>query len=113
MIMRLYKVLLISILINAGNLFSSDWVNLGVSSPSKPIWDVEVISDNDIEINFQLGGYSLETLQNGKKRISFPGGVSILQEGAPNLPRMARSIIIPDIANMELSISKAESGMEP
>jgi len=108
MAMRLYKVLLISIIAIAGNLFSSDWVSLGVSSPSKPIWDVEVISDNDIEINFQLGGYSLETLQNGKKRISFPGGVSILEEGAPSLPRMARSIIIPDIANMELSISKAE-----
>ena len=58
MAMRLCKVLLIGIIAVAGNLFSSDWVDLGVSSPSKPIWDVEVISDNDIEINFQLGGYS-------------------------------------------------------
>ncbi|MFL2982776.1 MAG: C25 family cysteine peptidase [Candidatus Neomarinimicrobiota bacterium] len=106
--MKLYKASFISTLAITVNLFASDWVDLGISRPSEPIWDVEVISDNDIEIYYQLQGYKREILQNGKSRISFPGGVPILKEGSPNLPRMARSIIIPDIANMELSLLETE-----
>ena len=107
-IMRSYNILLIAIFILTVNLFASGWVDLGATRPSEPTWDVNVVSENDIGISFQLQGYSNELLQNGKNRISFPGGVPILEQGAPNLPRMARSIIIPDIAHMELSILETE-----
>ncbi len=106
--MRSHKIISFLLSALAVNLFASEWVDLGVSRPTEPVWNVNVISDNNIEISFQLQGYDLETLQSENNRISFPGGVPILNEGAPNLPRMARSIIIPDLAHMELSVTETE-----
>ena len=85
-------------------LSAKEWVDMGEPRPLQPVWDVNIISENNIEISFELGGYHHELLENGKNHISFPGGVPILERGAPEMPRMARSIIIPDLANMELSV---------
>ena len=89
-------------------LTASEWVDLGDVRPSQPIWDVNSISESNIEITFGLGGYNQELLDNGKTRVSFPGGVPILERGAPEMSRMARSIIIPDLANMELSVTSSD-----
>ena len=87
---------------------ASEWVDMGGPRPVQPTWNVNSISESNIEISFELNGYHHELLENGKNRISFPGGVPILERGAPEMPRMARSIIIPDLANMELSIISSE-----
>ncbi len=87
---------------------ASEWVDMGGPRPSQPTWNVNSISESNIEVSFELNGYYNELLENGKNRISFPGGVPILERGAPEMPRMARSIIIPDLANMELSIISSE-----
>ena len=87
---------------------ASEWVDTGGPRPVQPTWNVNSISESNIEISFELNGYHHELLENGKNRISFPGGVPILERGAPEMPRMARSIIIPDLANMELSIISSE-----
>ena len=87
---------------------ASEWVDMGGPRPSQPTWNVNSISESNIEISIELNGYHHEILENGKNRISFPGGVPILERGAPEMPRMARSIIIPDLANMELSIISSE-----
>ena len=89
-------------------LFARQWVETGASRPSEPVWDVNSISDRYLEISFDVGGYFIEQLPNGKNRITFPGSVPILESGAPELPRMARSIIIPDLAHMELSVLETE-----
>ena len=89
-------------------LFARQWVETGTSRPSEPVWDVNSISDRHLEISFDVGGYFIEQLPNGKNRITFPGSVPILESGAPELPRMARSIIIPDLAHMELSVLETE-----
>ncbi len=102
--MKLVKKLFIVIPCLLAGLTASEWVDLGDVRPSQPIWDVNSISESNIEINFELGGYYQELLDNGKTRVSFPGGVPILERGAPEMSRMARSIIIPDLANMELSV---------
>ena len=102
--MKLVKKLFIMIPCLLAGLTASEWVDLGDVRPSQPIWDVNSISESNIEINFELGGYYQELLDNGKTRVSFPGGVPILERGAPEMSRMARSIIIPDLANMELSV---------
>ena len=87
---------------------ASEWVDMGGPRPSQPTWNVNSISESNIEVSFELNGYYNELLENGKNRISFPGGVPILERGAPEMPRMARSIIIPDLANMQLSIISSE-----
>ena len=89
-------------------LLAREWVETGTSRPSEPVWDVNTISDNQLEISFDLGGYFVEDLANGKNKISFPGGVPNLEAGTPDLPKMAQSIIIPDLAHMELSIVESE-----
>ena len=89
-------------------LLAREWVETGTSRPSEPVWVVNTISDNQLEISFDLGGYFVEDLANGKNKISFPGGVPNLDVGTPDLPKMAQSIIIPDLAHMELSIVESE-----
>jgi len=89
-------------------LLAREWVETGTSRPSEPVWVVNTISDNQLEISFDLGGYFVEDLANGKNKITFPGGVPNLEVGTPDLPKMAQSIIIPDLAHMELSIVESK-----
>ena len=93
--------------LNSG-LLAKEWVEMESSRPAEPVWEVNMISRGHLEISFELGGYFIDELENGRKLISFPGGVSMLQEGTPDLPRMAQSIIIPDLAHMELSILEVD-----
>ena len=92
----------VSFLLSA--LFAKDWVDIGSPNPSEPDWTINNNTDGNIEISFNLSGYFIEKDSNGDSQITFPGGVPILKSGAPELPRMARSIIIPDLAHMELSV---------
>ena len=87
---------------------ASEWVDLGAPEPVEPICEVNAISSSNLEISFKLKGFLQDHLKNGLNRISFPGSVPILERGAPNLPRMSRSVIIPDLAYMELSLIKTE-----
>jgi len=90
------------------SIFAREWVETGTTHPSEPVWGVNAISESQIEISFDIGGYFIENLPNGKKKITLPGGVPILDSGAPDLPRMARSIMIPDLAHMELTVIESE-----
>ena len=92
----------VSFLLSA--LFAKDWVDIGSPNPSEPEWTINNNTDGNIEMSFNLNGYFIEKNSNGDSQITFPGGVPILKSGAPELPRMARSIIIPDLAHMELSV---------
>ena len=100
---RLILTLIIFNLINA-----RDWVELNSSEPVNPLWNINQISDDFIEISFEMGGYFSKKLSDGKTQITFPESVPILEEGSPQLPRIARSIIIPDDANMTLSITETK-----
>ena len=55
-----------------------------------------------------MKGYFSKSLGNGKIRISFPTSAPILNEGSPNLPLASKSVIIPEQANMSLSIVESE-----
>ena len=102
-----YRIIISTLLLVTG-LSARTWVEATAAQPSEPTWISNSISDEHIEINFDLGGYFVTELPNGKKQISFPGGVPNLEEGAPDLPKMAYSIIIPDLAHMEISILEVE-----
>ena len=100
------KILLIAFIFSFS--FARSWVSTTSQYPSQPIWDLNQVSNDHIEISFKLGGYYLEELIDGENKITFPGSVPLLEEGAPQLPIMARSIIIPDNAKMNLDILKSE-----
>ena len=88
-------------------LFSKDWIDTGTPSPSNPGWEINNISEDNIEISLELNGYFIEK-KDGGSQITFPDGVSILKNGAPELPRMTHSIIIPDLAKMDLSVLRSK-----
>lgn len=77
----------ISILFLISGLFAREWVEAGTSYPSVPVWSANTISDNQLEISFDLGGYFVEDLANGKTKITFPVGVSVrtTTEGSPKI----------------------------
>ena len=95
---------IITLLFSFSALFSKDWVNTGEINPSEPAWTIHDNSEDFIELSFKLNGYFIKKDYDGNSQISFPGSVPILQNGSPELPRMASSIIIPDLVNMELKI---------
>jgi len=100
------KILLIALIFSFS--FARNWVSTTSEYPSQPIWDLNQVSNDHIEISFKLGGYYLEKLIDGENKITFPGSVPLLEKGAPQLPIMARSIIIPDNAKMNLDILNSE-----
>ena len=103
MILKYVKILIAAMLISAF-LLAREWVAAGTDHHAEPAWGIKSLPGNETEIVFNLSGYYLEKVDQGKTRITFPGGVPIMEKGAPDLPRMARSIIIPDLGRMELDI---------
>ena len=100
--------LIVGFILFLGTVLSArEWVEIQSSRPSAPAFNLETPSTGNIEINFERSGYFLDE-ENGSYRISFPGGVPILEKGAPDLPRIARSIQIPDMAHMELMVTDVE-----
>ncbi|WP_462280855.1 C25 family cysteine peptidase, partial [Salinivirga cyanobacteriivorans] len=64
-------------------------------------------SEKTIELNFQLNSYWMSEVQtpNGAENIIKAMGSSrILEAGAPDLPKFSTTMIIPDLANMDVKI---------
>ena len=97
------KYIIVIVLFIAGNVFSRDWVEVNSSSPSEPTVIALSSAQQSVELSFELSGYFLEKTVDGNK-ITFPGGVPILEKGSPDLPIITRSIQIPDLAKMELKV---------
>ena len=103
----MYRLITGFVIITFSVLSAREWVEVRSSRPAEPVFNLETHSAGNIEISFELSGYFLDE-ENNSYRISFPGGVPILEKGAPDLPRMARSIQIPDMAHMELMVMDVE-----
>jgi len=79
---------------------------------------IKVIQDNgsSITIEFELQGYEFEQIDiNGTtcSRIILPGQVTFLEKGMPELPTIARNIIIPDDAQMDYRIIAVDYETKP
>tara|TARA_B100001179_G_scaffold116193_1_gene82934 strand:+ start:1212 stop:4499 length:3288 start_codon:yes stop_codon:yes gene_type:complete len=103
----MYRLITGFVIITFSVLSAREWVEVRSSRPAEPVFNLETHPAGNIEISFELSGYFLDE-ENNSYRISFPGGVPILEKGAPDLPRMARSIQIPDMAHMELMVMDVE-----
>jgi len=63
------------------------------------------------QIEFTIPGFYLDTVVINRKsysRISIPGVVDYMKKGYPRLPRIAKSIIVPDDKKMKLRIIQQE-----
>jgi PKD repeat protein len=104
--MKKFTILLLALQMSVF-VFANNWV--GISSPD-PIPAKITLLSSSIEtsvVNFHLDGYSLKTVQtpNGPASIILAGNSTpVLKAGAPDLPKLTASLIIPDQALMEMKV---------
>ena len=67
------KNIFVTMAIFVTGLMAREWVETGAPHPSEPVWDVNLISENQLEISFDFSGYFVEELPNGKNKIFLVG----------------------------------------
>ncbi len=90
---------------------ASDWTAIRSESPS-PGQKILVSSNIDQStIRFQLDGFYSHTVVTPRGEalvLSLDEATPILEAGAPDLPKMTASVMIPDMAAMQLEVVSAE-----
>ena len=86
---------------------AKQWIEVNSSDIKKSSFTHQSNGLSSTEISFELSGYFLETSKDGVM-ITTPGGVSMLKEGAPDIPVFTTSIQIPDLAKMQLEVISSE-----
>jgi hypothetical protein len=89
----------------------SNWLSLQSSNTKTIQCNVFGGSYENTQIEFTISGFYLDTvLVNGKgySRVNIPGVVDYMRKGYPRLPRIAKSIIIPDDREMNLRVIREE-----
>jgi hypothetical protein len=91
--------------------FAQQWTSIGKSVPAGPEVTLVSSSENQVVVDFSLGGYYLtrvETPNGIQQVVSVPEMASMLQAGAPDLPHFPVPTIIGDRAEMEVIVTKSE-----
>lgn len=106
--MTLRKLLLVAILsISMGFLSAQNWIPISADQPQPA--SVELIS-SDIStstIAVELKGFTLNPVVTPRGEaftVSVEEATPILEKGMPDLPKLTSSLIIPDMANMEVTV---------
>ncbi len=87
------------------------WLSLQSSNTKTIQCDVLESGYENTRIEFSIPGFYLDTvIIDGKRysRISMPGLVNYLKKGYPELPRISKSVIVPDDKEMKLRIIDEE-----
>ena len=87
--------------------FCAEWISLGSQRPVDAKLQVLRPDISSPQIKFTLGGYGMEkvTTPAGEAFILSVGDATpILEAGAPDLPKLTASLVIPDLAGMEVRV---------
>ena len=90
---------------------AQQWVAVTSSTPSKPVTTLESSDISQSVINLTLNGFwktEVETSRGNAWLIELGNGVRNLQKGAPDLPYVSTSLIIPDLAKMKVEVISSE-----
>lgn len=90
------------------SLFAQNWININSANPlpAKVVLTSADISNSSF--NVDVKGYftqNVTTPQGQKTFISLENSTRILEAGAPDLPKVATSLIVPDNQNMEVVVT--------
>ncbi len=102
---KIFTTTLLSLIL--GFAFGSEWVTIK-SDKAKPAQIT--LKSSDIQtsvIRFGLDGFykiPVETPKGIQQLIALPKGTRILEKGAPDLPKLTASVIIPDVAGMKAEV---------
>jgi PKD repeat protein len=102
------KIFLLSLLIIAGiSGIASNWISISSALPA-PAKTQLVSSDiQRSQVHFRMDGFNLREVQTPRGTaysVSLEKATPILQEGAPDVPKLTASVIIPDRAMMNIRI---------
>jgi len=94
-----------------GSLFSTEWVQ--VTGQTNEASAIELVPSNSASsvLQFTLSGYYFKEVMTDRgvsMRILFDEGAPIMRAGAPDLPLMATSLVIPDRSQMEVVVLNAK-----
>jgi len=106
--MHMKKIILLSLLLFIFlSAYSASWIGISSTVPS-PVKTQLVSSTIDRStVHFTLDGFLLnpvETPRGSAYTVSITKGTPIQENGTPDLPKLAVSLIIPDLAKMEIHI---------
>ncbi|MCK4527762.1 hypothetical protein KAW18_10365, partial [candidate division WOR-3 bacterium] len=85
----------------------AQWVDLGISTETTPKYNIIQDRGESIRIEFTIKGFYLDECEiDGQiySTVRIPSLVDRLEKGYPSLPRMAKSIIIPDDKRMKIRV---------
>lgn len=85
----------------------SSWVSLQSNNTKSILCDISGNNYENTRIEFTLPGFYLDTvLINGEEysKVSIPGIVNYMKKGYPQVPRIAKSVIIPNDKKMKVRI---------
>jgi hypothetical protein len=108
--MRTNLLLAAVIVLFAASILSAEHIDLGTIGKDL---NLEVLESNDQQtvVKFEIGGFDREAVNiNGEEyfQLRLMNESYLLNEAEPELPRVCRSIIIPDDAQMKISVVASE-----
>ena len=104
--MKRFTVLTLSLLF-VFQIFASDWTNIRSDRPVPAEKQLLHSTIETSQIRFSLDGFlsnAVSTPQGEAIVISLDGATPLLQSGAPELPKLTASVIIPDLAEMSVEV---------
>jgi len=102
------KIIFLAVLLFASiHLFSNSWISMSSSQPAPA--KVELISSNvqQTVLKVSLDGFYFNKVQTPRGQafiVSVDNATTLLIGSAPDLPKVATSIIIPDLAGMDVEV---------
>ena len=91
--------------------YAQQWTSFGKSTPSRPEVNLVSSSEQQIIVDFSLGGFYLTKVNtpNGIQQVvSVPKMASMLEAGAPDLPQFPVPAIIGDLAEMDVNVIESD-----
>lgn len=108
--MRKTLIIFMALILSIGG-YAQQWNAVNSAIPSAPKTKLVASSDEQIVVNFQLGGFYTNAVKtpNGKQFIiGVPEMSSMLEKGTPDLPWIAIPAIIGDMAEMNVKVIDAQ-----
>jgi PKD repeat protein len=99
--------LLLFILIVTNSVWAQNWINITSAEPSAAEVTLVSSSSTATVVSFTIPGFSMNPVMTPRGdafTISLPEGTPILEKGMPDLPKLTTSLIIPDLAQMEIKV---------
>lgn len=86
---------------------AKDWVAAGSDTPQNA--DIELLATdaNSSTLQVHIGGFYLEEIQTPQGiqySVNIGEGTPILKKGCPDLPKLTTSLLIPDLADMQVEV---------